>query len=146
MHVKRAAGQAHRSKLETDVEKQLLSYGLSPIYEQSKYEYILKRKYTPDFQVGDVFIEVKGWWPPHERQKFLSVLAANPKLKIFVALQRPEQRLSKTSSTTLAKWCEKHGVCWSSIPIPRSFIERWLNGERITHSSKTKCDAPNAAM
>ena len=38
--------------------------------------------------------------------KFLSVIRNNPELRIFVALQRPNQRLNKQSKTTLAQWCQ----------------------------------------
>ena len=85
----------HRSKLEDEVEQALLDRGLSPQYEPDKFEYTLHRKYCPDFKIGDVYIEVKGWWPSSERMKFLSVIRNNPELRIFVALQRPNQRLSK---------------------------------------------------
>ena len=122
----------HRSKLEDEVEQALLDRGLSPQYEPDKFEYTLHRKYCPDFKVGDVYIEVKGWWPSSERMKFLSVIRNNPELRIFVALQRPNQRLNKASKTTLAQWCQKQGIKWSPIPIPPDFIDQWLNGKQAT--------------
>ena len=122
----------HRSKLEDQVEQALLGQGLSPRYEPEKFNYTLHRRYTPDFRIEDVYIEVKGWFPSSERTKFLSVIRNNPELKIFVALQKPEQRISKTSKTTLAGWCQKHGIPWSPIPIPPDFINQWLNGKRVT--------------
>lgn len=128
----------HRSKLEDEVEQALISQGLSPKYEPDKFEYTLHRKYTPDFLLGldvngnKVFSEIKGWWPSSERMKFLSVIRNNPELRIFVALQRPNQRLSKQSKTTLAQWCQKQGINWSPIPIPPDFIDQWLNGTRCT--------------
>ena len=91
----------HRSKLEDQVEQALLKQGLTPKYEPDKFDYTLHRRYCPDFKIGDVYIEVKGWWPSAERTKFLSVIRNNPDLRIFVALQRPSQRLSKQSKTTL---------------------------------------------
>ena len=87
----------HRSALEDQVEKALLQQGLTPKYEPDKFDYTLHRRYCPDFKIGDVYIEVKGWWPSSERMKFLSVIRNNPELRIFVALQRPNQRLSKQS-------------------------------------------------
>ena len=128
----------HRSKLEDEVEQALISQGLSPKYEPDKFEYTLHRKYTPDFLLGldvngnKVFSEIKGWWPSSERMKFLSVIRNNPELRIFVALQRPNQRLSKQSKTTLAQWCQKQGINWSPIPIPPDFIDQWLNGKQAT--------------
>ena len=62
----------HRSRLEDQVEQALIDQGLSPQYEPDKFEYVLHRKYKPDFRVGDVYIEVKGWWPPPEKNQVLS--------------------------------------------------------------------------
>lgn len=122
----------HRSQLEQDVEQALQSQGYQPQYETEKFPYVLHRKYTPDFRVGDVYVEVKGWWPSAERAKFLSVIFSNPDLPIFVALQRPLLTLSKQSKTTYAQWCSKHGIAWCPIPIPPDFMARWMNGERVT--------------
>ncbi len=122
----------HRSKLEDQVEKALATQGFSPSYEVDKFNYVLHKKYTPDFKVGDVYIEVKGWWPPAERSKFLAVVMNNPGLPIFVALQRPQMTLSKKSKTTYAQWCQKYGIAWSPIPIPQDFMAQWLAGSRPT--------------
>lgn len=122
----------HRSALEEQVEMALQQQGLSPSYESEKFSYVLHRKYTPDFKVGNVYIEVKGWWPSAERTKFLAVIINNPGLPIFVALQRPNMTLSKTSKTTYGQWCSKHGIAWCPVPIPPDFMAQWLNGERPT--------------
>ena len=120
----------HRSQLEDQVEKSLSAQGFSPSYEVDKFNYVLHRKYTPDFRVGDVYVEVKGWWPSAERTKFLAVVMNNPGLPIFVALQRPHMTLSKQSKTTYAKWCQKHGIAWCPVPIPKDFMQQWITGSR----------------
>jgi hypothetical protein len=122
----------HRSQLETEVEQGLISQGLTPLYETEKFPYVLHKRYTPDFKVGDVYVEVKGWWPSAERTKFLAVITSNPGLPIFVALQRPHQTLSKQSKTTYAQWCTKHGIAWCPTPIPPDFMTQWLDGARPT--------------
>jgi hypothetical protein len=122
----------HRSQLEQQVEEALVSQGLAPQYETEKFSYVLHKKYTPDFKVGEVYVEVKGWWPSAERTKFLAVIMNNPGLPIFVALQRPHLTLSKQSKTTYAQWCTKHGIAWCPIPIPPDFMQQWLNGARPT--------------
>ena len=128
----------HRSQLETQVEESLLAQGLTPLYETEKFPYVLHRKYTPDFKVGDVYVEVKGWWPPAERTKFLAVIVNNPGLKIFVALQRPNMTLNKNSKTTYAQWCDKHGIAWCPIPIPPEFMAQWLKGTRLTYRAPAR--------
>ena len=117
--------KGHRSAVETEVEQALLAQGFSPQYEAEKFPYVLHRKYTPDFKLGDAYVEVKGWWPPSERAKFLAVVLSNPRLKIIVALQKPNMKLSKASKTTYAKWCDTHGINWCPIPIPPEVME-WL--------------------
>ncbi|MGB0352030.1 MAG: hypothetical protein ACPGDC_08860 [Synechococcus sp.] len=119
-----------RSKLEQQVSAQLQQLGLPHQYETEKFRYTLTRRYTPDFKVGDVYIEVKGWWPPEERTKFLAVVFSNPELRIFVALQRPLQAINKQSSTSYAAWCQKHGIPWCPIPIPSDFLQQWIDGQR----------------
>lgn len=128
----------HRSKLEQEVEESLVAQGLAPQYETEKFPYVLHRKYTPDFKVGNVYVEVKGWWPPAERSKFLAVIVNNPGLPIFVALQRPYMTLNKRSKTTYAQWCDKHGIAWCSIPIPPDFMTQWLAGARPTFHAQDR--------
>lgn len=122
----------HRSQLEQQVEDALVAQGYTPLYETEKFGYVLHRKYTPDFKVGNVYVEVKGWWPPAERTKFLAVIMNNPGLPIFVALQRPQLTLSKQSKTTYAQWCTKHGIAWCPVPIPPEFMQQWQQGARPT--------------
>lgn len=141
----------HRSQLETDVEQALINQGYSPQYETERFSYVLHKKYTPDFKVGSVYIEVKGWWPPSERSKFLAVILSNPGLPIFVALQRPNLTLNKRSRTTYAEWCIKHGIAWSPIPIPPSFMQSWMEGQRPTfpapeRTAKAQTAQPSTQM
>lgn len=129
---KQRKDKEHRSGLEDKVEDALREQGFNPEYEKESFPYVLHRKYKPDFKIGDVHIEVKGWWPSSERTKFLAVVINNPDLKIFVAIQRPHQTLNKKSKTTYAQWATRYGIAWCPIPIPKEFLEQWLQGERPT--------------
>lgn len=122
----------YRSKLEEQVGADLSRRGLAYQYESEKFRFVQHKNYTPDFKVGNVYIEVKGWWPPAERTKFLAVMVSHPELRIFVALQRPFATLNKRSKTTYADWCQKHGIPWAPIPIPDEFLTQWLDGKRPT--------------
>lgn len=139
--VRNKSDKERRSKLEDEVEQALINQGYSPEYESERFSYVLHRKYRPDFKVGNVYVEVKGWWPPAERSKFLAVILNNPGLPIFVALQRPTLTLSKQSKTTYAQWCSKHGIAWSPIPIPPDFMKQWQEGARPTFHVPTKSAA-----
>ena len=92
------ANKEKRSALEEQVELALTGQGLSPSYESERFAYVLHRKYRPDFKIesdhGPIHIEVKGWWPSNERSKLLAVFINNPTIRLFVALQRPHQKIS----------------------------------------------------
>ena len=132
---KQRKDKEHRSRLEDQVEDSLRARGYNPEYETEKFSYVLHRKYTPDFKVGDVHVEVKGWWPPAERSKFLAVVLANPDLRIFVALQRPQLTLSKKSKTTYAMWCQNMALRGAQFRSRLTFsINGWLDKDPLSMS------------
>ena len=143
------ANKEKRSALEEQVELALTGQGLSPSYESERFAYVLHRKYRPDFKIesdhGPIHIEVKGWWPSNERSKLLAVFINNPTIRLFVALQRPQQKISKQSKTSYAMWCDRHFIPWSPIPISPDYMNKWLNGERPTfHAPETIAKAATA--
>ena len=134
-HIRRQKERGHRSKLETRVEDALQSQGLSFRYEKESFVYYRKGRYTPDFTVDGehpFHIEVKGYWFPADRSRILAVVTNNPDMRLLVALQAPNNKITKTSKTTYAMWCQKHGICWSTIPIPQEVLDQWLSGSRCT--------------
>ena len=132
-HRKRARPGPYRSQLEEDIGADLVKLGHVADYEPDKFEYTIHRKYTPDFRVGDFYIEVKGWFSASDRSKLLAVFKANPDLPLFVALQMPNQRLNAKSKTTVAQWCTKQKIAWCPTPIPADFLTQWANGKRPTY-------------
>lgn len=126
----------YRSRIEGVVAIQLAQYGFDFEYESGKFHYMIPKKYTPDFKVGDVYIEVKGWWPPEERRKLLYVTQKYPDLKLFVSLQTPDRKITKASPTSYAMWCQTHGIAWCPAPPPKEFIEAWLDGRRLTYDAR----------
>ena len=129
-----------RCKLEEQVNQSLIDEGLAISYEKERFPYHLKKFYTPDFLVKgeqfDFWIEVKGYWPSDSRTKFLAVVREHPTLPIFVALQKPTQKLSRSSSTSYSAWCEKFGICWCPTPIPQEFLLSWVHGQRTTYRAQ----------
>ena len=150
---KRKRGE-FKGKLEEQINQSLLDQGLEISYEKERFDYYLKRFYTPDFlvkgQAFDFWIEVKGYWPSSKRTQFLAVLRNHPTLDIFVALQSPHQRISKQSRTTYCQWCERYSVAWCSTPIPEDFLNQWVTGKRVSFrapedSSKARAKSKAAA-
>ena len=148
-----------RSELERQVSVALREQGHDLSYEKDRFDYFLKRFYTPDFRVKgekfDFFIEVKGWFPPDQRSKLLAVMVRHPMLPLFVALQKPHAKLNKNSKTSVCQWCEKHGIAWCPTPIPSDFLKSWVTGQKLsfrapsakaaTRARSTKPDGSHAS-
>jgi hypothetical protein len=103
-----------RSGLEDKVADQIRSVtGIPAQYEAFKIEYARPAraaKYTPDFKLPNgIIIETKGRLVTDDRQKHLLIKAQHPDLDIRFVFSNSRQRISKTSETTYADWCQKHG-------------------------------------
>lgn len=80
-------------------------------------------RYTADFRLPNgVIIETKGRFVTADRQKHILIKEQRPDLDIRFVFSNPNNRISKKSETTYAKWCEKHGFLYARKSIP----EEWL--------------------
>ena len=128
----REVGLVHgfRSGLEDAVAAQLAAAGIKSDYESIRIEYVKperKAKYTPDFPLPNgIIVETKGRFMTDDRQKHLLIKNQHPKLDIRFVFSNPNQRISKTSTTTYAMWCDKHGFIYAAKRIP----EAWLKEPR----------------
>ena len=119
--------KGYRSGLEGTVAKQLVAAGLSPLaaaYETERIPYVDPRvhHYTPDFPCGPFYVETKGRFLPEDRSKHLLIQAQQPHLDIRFVFSRSSTRISKTSKTTYADWCRKHGFKFADKVIPQSWL------------------------
>ena len=113
-----------RSKLEERVCADLDNRGHKYGYETMKLEYTVVHKYNPDLVLDNgIIVEIKGLFTGADRSKHLKVKQAHPDADIRFVFQRAHTRLSKTSKTTYAMWCDKHGFKWAEQKVP----EEWLN-------------------
>ena len=109
-----------RSKLEEQVAALLEELDVEYMYESEKISYEIEAQYIPDFKVGDVYFEAKGYFPADQRRKMKAVKKSNPDLDIRMIFQAPYNKISKHSKTTYAKWAERNGFPWCAyyaIPI-----------------------------
>lgn len=109
---------AFRSKFEEHIAKAFDTTNLAYQYEPFKVKYQLDCSYTPDFVLGNVIIEAKGFLKPTDRRKMIAVKQQNPELDIRFIFQR-DNPLSKGSKHTYCSWAEKHGfkACvWPNVP------------------------------
>lgn len=67
-------------------------------------------------------VESKGRFLTADRQKMLAVKAAHPHLDIRFVFSNSKTRISKTSSTTYAMWCQKNGFPFADKDVP----DEWL--------------------
>lgn len=113
--------------LEDAVAAQLREAGIPVRYETEKIEYVKpsrKAKYTPDFVLPNgIIIETKGRFITEDRHKHLMIRDQHPDLDIRFVFSNPNSRISKTSPTTYAMWCEKHGFKYAAKRIPEDWIK-----------------------
>lgn len=118
-----------RSGLEEKIAKELGDLGVPFLYEDPdsviKYTQPAKpRTYTPDFTLPNgIIIETKGRFVTADRQKHLMIQEQHPELDIRFVFDRASARISKTSKTTYAKWCQKHGFQYAEKSVPREWLE-----------------------
>ena len=105
-----------RSGLEQQVAKLLEGLGISYKYESDKLGYTVEHNYTPDFVLPNyVYLEAKGYWSPEDRRKILAVKRDNPGIDLRMIFQSPYNKISKSSKTTYAQWCDKHDIPWAAF-------------------------------
>ena len=112
-----------RSHLEEQVADLLDEMKIEYQYESEKIPYMIEANYIPDFKVGDIYLEAKGYFPPDQRRKMKAVKKANPNLDIRIIFQNPLNKISKRSKTSYAMWAEKNGFPWCTYyAIPTSWL------------------------
>jgi len=123
-----AIKHGYRSGLEEVLAEQLERAGLPVNYETMKVPFKRPEKpstYTPDFVFcnGKLIIEGKGRFLTEDRQKQKLIKQQHPELDIRFVFSNSRARISKTSNTTYAKWCEDNGFQYADKRIPVEWIE-----------------------
>lgn len=121
------AREGFRSGLEVKVAGELRSSGTTVAYELHKLSYVKPArpsKYTPDFILDNaIVIETKGRFITEDRHKHILIKAQWPGLDLRFVFSSPNTRISKTSKTTYAMWCETHGFPYASKSVPPAWID-----------------------
>ena len=115
-----------RSGFEYDVSKQLQPYGFS--YEPWQIDYIIPRKYTPDFvyeRNGRAYlIECKGYFRAGDTQKYKAISRSLPwTQELIFVLMKPNQKVSKSTKRTMAEWCDKNNILWYNIDTLKELVD-----------------------
>jgi hypothetical protein len=118
--------EGYRSGLEDKVADQLRSLSVPVCYEATKIKYtppLKTRSYCADFILPNgIIVETKGRFVTADRQKHKCIMAEHPMLDIRFVFSNPNQRISKTSKTTYAKWCEDHGFVYAAKLVPKDWL------------------------
>lgn len=114
----------YRSGLEKLIQQQLRDAGTDALYEPGRIEFKPpNRHYTPDFILPNgIIIETKGYFLPADRTKHLLIKEQHPQLDIRFVFQNAKTKLSKSSKTTYAAWCEKRGFLFAVKWIPPEWL------------------------
>jgi len=102
-------------------------------YETDTFDFVepaKKRKYTPDFKLSDTaYIEAKGIFDASDRIKMKLMKSQYPDVTFYMLFQNAHKKLSKSSKTTYAMWCEKNGFQWAHMAsgIPKEWLENVSN-------------------
>jgi hypothetical protein len=124
--VARALG--YRSGLEVKNAAHIEANGYPVHYETGKIKYTVPARlatYSPDFPLlhNGIVVETKGVFVTADRQKSILIKNEYPDLDLRFVFSNPAARISKTSATTYAMWCQKFGFQYAKQLIPLA----WLN-------------------
>jgi hypothetical protein len=115
-----------RSGLEEKIADQLNKMEIPFEYENITIKYLKPAKasrYTPDFVLHNgIIIETKGRFMVDDRQKHLLIKEQHPDLDIRFVFTGSRSKISKTSNTTYADWCNKHGFLYADKFIPDAWL------------------------
>ena len=117
----------YRSKFEVRVAADLGKRKIDFQYEKVSFDYVPKiRNYTPDFYLPEskIYIETKGRLTTNDRVKHLLIKDQYPDLDIRFVFVNADNKISRTSKTTYANWCDRHKFLWAESLVPME----WLDG------------------
>lgn len=116
----------YRSGLEEEIVKELEIAGIEYSYEKHYVDYTLpatKHRYLPDFVLSNgIIIEAKGIFDVADRKKHLAIKEQHPDLDIRFVFSNAGTKISKSSKTTYAMWCDKNGFKYATKLIPDSWL------------------------
>ena len=122
-----AAKYGFRSGLEMQIDESLKARGIDGEYEQHIIQYTkpeTKHKYHPDFRLPNgIFVETKGRFLTADRKKHLLIKQQCPELDIRFLFQNSNVKISKSSKTTYADWCNKNGFKFADKIIPEDWLQ-----------------------
>lgn len=88
-------------------------------YEPFSIEYVMVKKYTPDFVKDNIIVEVKGFFRPGDQAKYLAIKnhleVTEDERELVFAFSNPEKKVRKGAKLTMGAWAERHGIRYFSV-------------------------------
>jgi hypothetical protein len=88
-------------------------------YEPYSIEYVMVKKYTPDFVKDNIIVEVKGFFRPGDQAKYLAIKnhleVTKDERELVFAFSNPEKKVRKGAKLTMGGWAERHGIRYFSV-------------------------------
>ena len=112
----------YRSDLEGLVADQLEKQRVKFVFEPSRIEYEVLKRYTPDFLLPNgILIEVKGWFKAEDQRKHKLIKAQHPELDIRFVFQRLRTKV-QGGRFTCEEWCIKYNFLYAESIVPNSWL------------------------
>lgn len=103
--------------------------GVTYEYEPHKVKYNVEREYVPDLKIGDIYIELKGYFRQDAQRKMKAVKAQHPDMDIRFLFQKASSTLQGAkkrkdgTKMTCAEWADRYGFDWAEgETIPEEWI------------------------
>jgi hypothetical protein len=129
---KGAFAAGFRSVFELKVNTWMKEEGINAPYEPCKLDYVVpssNHKYTPDWKVGNIVYEGKGYFAASDRKKMLHIIESNPGLTIRMLFQNAQAKINKRSKTSYADWCNKFEIEWCDFRDKEKLLS-WLKEKK----------------
>ncbi len=118
-----------RGGFEPSIIKDLNRRGVVFHYEDTPIPYQIEHVYTPDFRIGDILIEAKGYFRLEAQRKMRMVKKQHPDLDIRFIFQNPNstiqgaKRRKDGTKMTCGEWADKQGYPYAHATVPRGWLE-----------------------
>lgn len=115
---------------EQRVMNKLADKGVEFTFEPHSLSYNVTRDYIPDLLIGEMYVEIKGYFRQDAQRKMKAVKKQHPHLDIRFLFQKAKSTIHGAkkrvdgTKMTCAEWADRYGFQWAEgEEIP----EQWIN-------------------
>lgn len=118
-----------KGTFEQRVIGKLKDAGVNYEYEPHTLSYSVERSYVPDLKIGDIYVELKGYFRQDAQRKMKAVKSQHPDLDIRFLFQRANSPVQGAkvrkdgTKMTCSEWADRYGFTWGEGEIiPKEWI------------------------